>query len=183
MMRHLLCAAMICATSSCWVTDVTERDRLALLTARDFDAYGVHVPGPVQESYKRVNTIDGSYSLEYECNGAPPIRPYLAAQIDVERSPQAARVTMVAKRAAMIGMARTQSIGVRADSVELYGDESYFGSLMKDSRFVGNLVLVRRGRWVYTVVVAGLPLSSRKDWLRMLDSKFAHLDSITTSHR
>jgi len=99
-MRCLACVAIACVASACWVTDVAEGDRLALLTARDLDAYGIHVPGPLRESYERFNGI--------ECNGGPPSHAYIAVQVDVDRGAQSAGITMVSKRTIMVATLRAQ---------------------------------------------------------------------------
>lgn len=182
MIRVLLCIATV-AVAGCWTTAPSEQERLALLTAHDLEAHGLSVPGPLTESFKRVTVMGDHYSIQYECTGPHPRRVYLAVHITVARNAASAKLTMMTKLAAMAATFRALDMTLRPDSTEPYRDESYFGSLMKDSAQVGHVVMVRHDVSVYMVVVAGLRVGSPSEWRALLDSKLARLDSITASSR
>ncbi|HEV8264401.1 MAG TPA: hypothetical protein VGQ06_05575 [Gemmatimonadales bacterium] len=174
-----LVALLLCG---CWVADVPEGDRLAVLTVHDLAAYGVRGPdSSARESFKRINNFDRSYSIEYEFQREQPDPLYLAVTIDVERNPQSAATTMSTKRKALILTLRAGGLHARKDEAPAYGDEAYFGTLLRNSQQIGHLVMVRRGAAVYTVALVGLVFASADDWPPLLDPKLAVVDSLTAT--
>jgi hypothetical protein len=164
--------------SACLRTDVPDRERPALLTARDLAPFGISVPDPARhESLKRHVHFDGAHTIEYEYSEEPDSTGlYLYISIDVERNPRSARHIVATNKAAMLAGYWLEKIEVRSDSTMQYGDDSYFGALLRDSTEVGKLAVARRGLIVYTVVLSGYLLDSG-EWRSLLDAKFRHADS------
>lgn len=178
-----LVAALV-LSAACWTTDVSEAERVALITVRDFVPYGLDAKRPrARESFKRVNFFDGTYSLEYEFDEDSII--YLHTSIDVERNAADARLFSSAERAAFSAGLRASGLALRDDSAPPYpdADESYFGSVVVDTSRVGHVVTVRRGGTVYTVILTGLTFDSYDAWPSLLNPKLAYLDSLAVRRR
>lgn len=159
--------------SGCTTSEVSEREKEAVLTAEDLADWGFEAPdGGARETWKATRWFDGSRQIEYEYetpDGAGGDVLYLTVTVDLERRPGDSRTTYLAGLAGLsvIKMKKTIERKQVASSCD-YGDECVLFLLLNEGNPVGNQFLARAGLNVYTVQLVGLYFSEAEIWHRLM---------------
>ncbi len=152
--------------------DVTEEEMAYFVTAEDMEEYFVAPGDPAECVVTNAKTnIDGSLELEYEYDadrdpGTDDVF-ILQSTVDICSSESSAKEDHSLSIGAMkLGITlsgqSTLKIDQRNDLMTL-GDENYAAILRNEGIPVGNLVVVRQGKKVFSVALIGVFFESRED--------------------
>lgn len=168
------------ALVACIPGAVRDHERPALLTIRDLGPWGPRVVHPeADESFSRTAWLDGSYDVEYEFL-ADDSSSYLLVTIEVLPTAGEAAATFRINR---LTLPRAMRLGMGEVSWRTYpgtvrhADDVYFAVAEEGSLIRGQLVIVRRGRAVYTVFLAGVILVWPSEWDTVLSPKLLQLEA------
>jgi len=148
----------------------TREEKRLLLTVGALEDYGVGDPTASQcEVWTAKWNVDRSLELEYEydTDRHPQGRRrfYLDSEAEINRSVRDARESYSMSVAAYkVGMALAGGVKVRAwDRSLSAGDQSYVADLLRDDEPVGNIVVVRQGRVLHSLIIIGLYFTKAED--------------------
>jgi hypothetical protein len=141
-------------------------DRQLVVDARAFTAFGGEEPDPSREVFKSQKNFDGSRIVEYSyrsTNAGPAgTQLYLSSNVMVYpqtlSTMQMFKVQQFALKSGLSLAGHTETIP--APSLLTMGDAHYAAVLRskKTGQDVGNILLVRQGRVLHTVVIVGIVL-------------------------
>lgn len=138
----------------------TEADRRLVVTAERMQQHGGPEPNPDYERLT-VQRMFGTAAIQYEYQIPNSVeteeRIYIQSAVNVAmtrtEAMQQHALGVVAMRA---GMAANDLKVQPAPQLLTFGDQKYAALLMKGDRPIGNLLVVRDGRIVHTLIVSGL---------------------------
>lgn len=169
-----LLALALTALAACLPVEMSESERALLIPVSDMERYGARCLNPdAAESYSAKRNLDGSLELEYEYDweeddeGAPPV--WIVSEAEINANAEDASESLEYRvKAYALGIAAS---GADVDVVEdadlfPWGDEAYAARTVSEGYTLGNIVVVRQGRTVLSLLTLGLDLE--RDQLRSL---------------
>lgn len=139
-------------------------DRKLVVTAAALEAFGARAVDPARETFSSVKAFDGSRTIEYSYSngeGSPDgTRLYLSSTAQVfPQSLSTMQMFRVQKLAMKGGLSLAgDTSAIPAPSLLTVGDDHYAAVLQskKTGQTIGNLLIVRQGRAMLTVIVIGM---------------------------
>jgi hypothetical protein len=168
--HHLSLLLAVFGLLACWQKpSVSESEKALFLRARDLVEYGYEFkPIDKYESFAKTKYFDGSCELEYEFQTPESEQDhplYLSVTVTIERKKSDALLSRGAEKIGLqIGLKRG---GIKIQEVKefkKYGDDSSFSLLTKDGHPVGNILSLRVGPRLYTVLLAGIYIDDPQIW-------------------
>jgi hypothetical protein len=146
---------------SCSTRPISEAEKDLLLQVKDLSQFNVTI-GNLQtaETFKYTYYGAGEWEVKYmyDSPNTPDITPlYLVSRVEFEKSDNEAISTfnqgiLAYKGGGMIGGLRI----VRSLKLFQWGDQSYSAYLEKNDTRVGNLIVVRKGNKIFSLILSGL---------------------------
>lgn len=149
-------------------------DRKLVLTAA---LLGVEEIDPLDEHFSSIQAFDGSHTIEYSYSAKSPKRLYISSNVQVFPQSlttiQMFRTQQLALRAGMAlgGKTTTES----AEHLLTIGD-AHWAAYIKpknEPRAMGNILLIRQGRVLHTIVVIGRVFNDPKEIEQLLSPLMA----------
>lgn len=137
-------------------------EKQSLVTIRDLEPYGAEIAeAEKREVWKAKRNLDGTLEIEYEYDPDLAIGPgdniTLQSSVDIEHTEKDARQTFSLNIAACKTGMRIYGVKTRDQQHTMADvDQSYFALVVKDEKPVGNMVNVRKGKHVYSLLVIGI---------------------------
>jgi hypothetical protein len=147
-----------------------------MLTVRDLEPWGVRFARPdAAETLQVTSWLTGDREIKYSYDSPddPDVDPlYLVFRVELERSAASAasafRESVLAYRAG----GAIKGARVREDpSLFAFGDATFAGFLEKQGRPLGNVVVVRTGTRVSSLLVGGIFFQSPDDLRELLEPR------------
>lgn len=145
---------------------VSAADRRLVITASDLAPYGAAPVIPEAEELEAIRQLDGSRHVQYnyETSKFGPSRPrvFIQSMAFVTPGGLAARQMFHMQK---IGVRAGLSVGGRSFTISEApqlapgGDDRYAAILLRDGAPAGNLFVLRQGRFVYSLILAGIVIT------------------------
>ncbi|HYH09323.1 MAG TPA: hypothetical protein VEK11_19915 [Thermoanaerobaculia bacterium] len=144
-------------------------DRRLVVTAEALQEFGGPTPNPAAEELTAIGQFDGSRNINYEYNTSkdPNAETRLVTSTttmvhgNALSAIQAFKMQQFATKAG-VKLARGAQL-IDTPALLTVGDANYAGVFRHNNESSGNLLVVRQGRYVFTVVLIGLVFDEPKE--------------------
>lgn len=149
---------------------VTDAERALFPRAADIaGAFDLRITEPVSnETFTIERSWDGSLDIDYEYDGSDAAAPddalYVQGSVSLQPSLRDARMVQGAMRLGLGIGNRLNDLKTRAVPGFSFGEASELGVIVSDGADVGNFMIVRDGRRVYTLILSGVCVTNAADW-------------------
>lgn len=161
----------------------TGDDRRLVLTAEALVPFGAPQPDPAHETLSTVKQIDGTRTIEYEYEppfGTETRRVTLACTTMVHAHSLSARQAFHLQQLGTKGgmaLAAKHAKLVEAPQLLTIGDAHWAAVIQTTGgEKTGNVLVMRQGRVIYTVIISGLALEKAEDANRLMAPLVAEAD-------
>ena len=164
--------------------DPTPEERQALVTIDDLVPFGAQpVNQDQREVYSAKRNLDGSVeiSYDYDADRAPKGDEVftLSSAVEINLSERSARESFGTTIGAFKLGLGIYDVEAEKDPYEMPGvDQSYFASIRTKSVPVGNMVVVRKGKMLHSVLLVGLHFDRAEDLAAILEGKIARAEAL-----
>ena len=159
---------------------VTDADKRLIVRAVDLAPYFEgYSPDENFESFEKLRYIDQSEELNYDYDSTKEGEPCIAATVTYERNKSDANTTYAMSWSAQrlgIGLA-DGGIGIKENnSFFSAGDRSRFAEITYGGNTVGHLLVVQKGKSVYSFAISGFAMGDPAIWHDLFDARIAQLN-------
>jgi hypothetical protein len=181
LMIALLSILLSVLLTGCISTSISEKEKTLLLTVEDFGEYGVDYSEDYLGEYSKKYYTDVSSEIKYrydpsEDSSATPF--YLVSSIEFDRSESDARESyslgiLAYQGGSFLGGADIEE----AKGFISLGDETYFASVKNDNATLGNIISVRRGNRIYSLIIGGMYIDDPEVLEELLSDRLSAMES------
>ena len=147
----------------CTTRNIREEEKDLLVTVEELENYGLNINHPAEgESYILKTNFDGSTEIEYEYDSKKDSNNddnlWLKSEAEISNTPDEAIISFKDRiNAYKLGLAIGSSDIEIVEDPELFdlGDESYGAYLAAGERNLGNLLVIRKGNTVFSLLLTG----------------------------
>lgn len=150
---------------------IRDSERCLLLTVDSLSEFGLEdLARPACESWVAKVNVDASLELEYEFDSSASDENveflFFKSEAEIvadERTAAATFEMQISAARAGVLMVSGRELLPCADPLPRIADQVYSGTIVQDERIVGNLVVLRQGRIVHTLMLLGVYIPDGKE--------------------
>lgn len=149
---------------------VTDTERALFPRAADLaQAFDLRIAAPESnETFTIDRSWDGSFDVDYEYDGSDAVESndalYVQGSLSIQPSLRDARMVQGAVKLGLGIGNRLNDLKTRAVPGFSFGEASELGVIVSGGVDVGNFMIVRDGRRVYTLILSGVCVTNAADW-------------------
>ena len=148
----------------CSSSEVQDDEKKLLVTVRDLEAYGVVVADPTEgETFLSKRNLDGSTEIEYEYDSEKdPTNTdnlWVKSEAEIHKTAELANTAFDDRITAykIGGFLGSSEVRISEDpDLFTWGDENYSAYFEKNGIKLGNIIVVRKGNTVFSLLITGL---------------------------
>jgi hypothetical protein len=184
--KMALSVLLVSLVVGCSSREIQDEERELLVTVRDLEVYGVVTDDPTNgESFLVKRNLDGSTEIEYEYDSEKDSSNvdtlWLKSEAEVLETDELASTAFDDRISAYkIGAFLASSEAEISEDPELFtlGDESYSAYFEKGGSKLGNVLVIRKGNTVFSLLITGLYFDDPQLLHDLMSPKLEKVDGI-----
>ena len=163
--------------AGCAGRPMTDAEKTMMVQVKDLAEFGItFVANEETESFKHTNWGQGESDFNYEYESPADnedISPlYLSSTVEFFPSDRKAKSGhLLSVNALKAGMKISGIKSVKAPELYDWGDQVYAAFLEIEGEKIGNLIVVRKGKRVYSFMISGVYFDQKEDLVDLLNPK------------